>query len=57
MKNDWLNPEWHIHNLDVILDGYEKLFNKSKDEDERLKLIHKILKVIKTKRKFVVTVS
>ena len=57
MKNDWLDPEWHIHNLDVILDGYEKLFNKLKDEDERLELIHKILKVIKTKRRFVVTVS
>ena len=51
MKNDWLNFEWHIHNLDVILEGLEKLFDKSKDDDERLKIIDQILKCTKLKTK------
>ncbi len=51
MKNDWLNFEWHIHNLDVILESLEKLFDKSKDDDERLKIIDQILKCTKLKTK------
>ncbi len=49
MKNDWLNPEWHIHNIDAMLESLEKIFDKSKDDNERLKILDQILKWTKLK--------
>lgn len=56
MKNDWLNPNWHIHHLDVILEGYEKIVDKLKD-DEKLKVMDEISKCIKLKRKIMNTMT
>ena len=56
MKNDWLNPEWHIHNLDVVLDGYKKILGKLKGDD-KLKILDEISKCTKLKRKIMNTMT
>jgi len=51
MKNDWLNLEWHIHNLDVVLEGYERVLDKLKDGDDKRKILSSFLKCTKLKTK------
>ncbi len=51
MKNDWLNPEWHIHNLDVVLEGYERVLDKLKDGDDKRKILNSVLKCTKLRTK------
>jgi len=51
MKNDWLDLEWHIHNLDVVLEGYERVLDKLKDGDDKRKILDSVLKCTKLKTK------
>jgi len=44
-KDDWLHLELHMHRLDKIIECLEEFFDKSKDHDERLELMDKILKL------------
>ena len=53
MRDDWADPEIHVHRLDEILDVLDKKLDSAKDDDEKFKIIDRILEVTELKSKFV----
>ena len=53
MRDDWADPEMHVHRLDEILDVLDKKLDSAKDDDEKFKIIDRILEVTELKSKFV----